>query len=534
MKLRWRDDAYVAASGDAVHILTRRGLARIDGASVGAWIDRLRPYLDGEHTLDELTAGLPPERRAAVLRVIGLLQKCGAVVEPEAGPQDKNLSVVLIGVEPMLWPLVRAAKRAGLRNITVMSPEASADLPAGTELVLYAGDGPAALPLSRACAQRAIPFGMMVHTGDATWLLPPGAAEWEDVWRRLGTPPAPAGVPVGGAAAQLVQAALAGVVPPPDRGRVVRIEQGTWTTTWHTCLPYQAANSPREMSFQQLRAAEPIDEAAFLRRIEPCHDDYLGLFTLTEAEGPQMPLNVCRAVPKDGGPAEVGVGFGADAARCDAAFKALTGWAMRAVSGSVRAYEIDDPERVRLLSVTSADAGLAAGTSWDQAVDRGLADQCLRMTLAELPSRSQPFARIDLAAADLGEEGGRCRDILSRLGELPDMYDVTGSLGVPVVACCVGSVTVGYFSALNPAEALGEGLKAALLHLQSAGYGVSEPLPERLRGSWPRTSIPATDRGAVASRLRARGRVALAVPLHHDPTVAEIMPYLARVVVADA
>ncbi|MGR6919177.1 hypothetical protein ACU635_33435 [[Actinomadura] parvosata] len=538
MRLRWRDDAYVAASEDAVHILTHRGLARIDGASMGAWIDRLRPYLDGEHALDELTAGLPPERRAAVLHVIELLQKCDAVGEPEAASQDANLPVVLIGVEPMLRPLVRAAQAAGLRSITVMSHEASADLSAdlsaGTGLVLYAGDGPSALPLSRACAQRGIPFGMMVHTGDATWLLPPGAAAWEDVWRRLGSPPAPAGVPVGGAAARLVRTALAGAVPPPARGRVLRIEQGTWTTTWHACLPYQAPAGSRETSLQRLRSAGPIDEAAFLRRIEPCHDDHLGLFTLTEAAGPQAPLNVCRAVPKDGGPAEVGVGFGVDAARCDAACKALAGWAMRAVGGSVRAYEIDNPERVRLLPVAGTDAGLAAGFSWDQAVERGLADQCLRMTLAELPSRSQPFSRIDLTTADLGEEGGRCRDILSRLGELPDMYDLTGSLGVPVVACCVGSVTIGYFSALNPAEALGEGLKAALLHLQNAGYGVTDPLPKRLRGSRPRTSIPATDLEAVASRLRARGLVALVVPLHHDPAVAEIMPYLARVVVADA
>jgi hypothetical protein len=512
MKLRWRDDAYVAASGDGVHLLTHRGLARIDGASAGAWIDRLRPYLDGEHPLDELTAALPAERRAAVLHVIGLLQKCGAVAEPEEGPQDKDLPVVLVGVEPMLSPLVRAARRAGLRNITVMG--LSADPPEGTGLVLYAGDGPAAVPLSRACAQRGIPFGMMAHTGDATWLLPPGAAEWEDVWRRLGTPPAPAAVPVGGAAARLVHAALA-----PGRGRV---------TTWHTCLPYRE----RETSLQELRAAGPIDEAAFLRRIEPCHDDHLGLFTLTEAAGPQTPLNVCRAVPKDGGPVEVGVGFGAAAARRDAACKALAGLAMRAVNGPVRAYELDDQERVRLLPVTGADAGLAADLSWDQAVDRALADQCLRMTLAELPSR--PFARIDLTAADLGEEGRRCRDILSRLGELPDMYDLTGSLGVPVVACCAGPLTIGYFSALDPAEALGEGLKAAVLHLQSPGHGVAEPLPDRLRGSSPRTSVPATDLGAVASRLRARGRVALVVPLHHDPAVAEVMPYVARVVVADA
>lgn len=79
MRVRWREDAYAAADGDGVHILTHRGLARIDGASIAGWVDRLAPFLDGERTVGELTAGLPPARGDAVRKVIDLLLECDAV-----------------------------------------------------------------------------------------------------------------------------------------------------------------------------------------------------------------------------------------------------------------------------------------------------------------------------------------------------------------------------------------------------------------------------------------------------------------------
>ncbi|GAA3720316.1 hypothetical protein GCM10022224_102870 [Nonomuraea antimicrobica] len=82
-------------------------------------------------------------------------------------------------------------------------------------------------------------------------------------------------------------------------------------------------------------------------------------------------------------------------------------------------------------------------------------------------------------------------------------------------AFCSGGTTIGYFAALDPAEALEEGLRAALLRLQSTYGSAAEPLPDRLRGSWRGGSAPAAEAAVeaatVAARLRARGRVAVAV-----------------------
>ncbi|MEV1243861.1 YcaO-like family protein [Nonomuraea sp. NPDC050022] len=587
MRLRLRDDVYVAATDDGVRILTHRGLARVDGTSIADWIDRLAPFLNGAHTIEELTARLPSDRVEAVKRVVDLLRACDAVQELPQQDDDREVhylerASVIAGVEPMLEPLVRAALASGLRNITVMDLDATpgiAEVPERTEMVFYAGDGPSALPLQRACAQAAIPVALMVDTGEATWLLPPGTPGWDDVRRRMGTTTAHVGTPVLGAAARLVRAAsraLTGAMPPAERGRLVRIEQGTWTHTWHSCIPHPFARtasvSSREEFIQRVRdllAGEPLDQESFLRRIAPCNDEHLGVFTLKEVAGPQIPLNLCRSVLADGD-SEIGAGFGYDAARRDAARKALAAYGARMVDprrltgadgrplmdsradpdvhpersravlrhGYVWAYEIDDPEKVRLLPAADVfvkrGAGLAAGDDWERAVGRGLADQCLRTAMASLSSQSEPFPQIDITTVDLHEEGRRCRDILTRLDELPQVYDLTGPLGVPIFACCSGEATIGYFADLDPAAALGEGLRCALQRLQSTGYGEAEPLPYRLRGPWQQTSAPPGDMTAVASRLHAQGRVALAVPLDHDPEVAAIMPYLTRVVMCDA
>ncbi|WP_188194653.1 YcaO-like family protein [Nonomuraea sp. SYSU D8015] len=569
MRLRLRDDVYIAATDDGVRILTHRGLARIDGTAIAEWLDRLTPFLGGEHTLEELTASLPPGPARSVKRVIELLVECDAV---QLVPQQQDIPddrvTVIAGVEPMLTPLVRAARASELRNITVMRLDLlprkhTIDLPDETGVVLYAGDGPTALPLERACAHLGIPLALMVRTDDATWLLPPGTAMWDDARRRMGTTGAHVGTPPTGATARLVQAtirALTGAMPPAERGRMVRMEHGSWTSTWHSCLPHPFAATAsvrsREEFLQRvrdLRAGEPLDGESFLHRIAPCHDEYVGLFTLTEAPGPQSPLNLCRAVLPDGR-FTIGTGFDYNAARCDAARKALAAYGARMVDprrlagadgrpltdprvdpsehGRVWGYEIDDRETARLVPVadvfTAEGAGLATGHDWEHAVGRGLADQCLRITLAEIPSRSEPYPRVDLTTVALRDT--RSREILARLDELPEVYDLTGPLGVTVLACCSGADTIGYFAALDPAEALEEGLRAALLRLQS-GYGPADPLPDRLRGSWRQFSASAVDVTTVASRLRARGRVATAVPLDHDPAVAEIMPYLARVVV---
>jgi hypothetical protein len=79
--LKLREDAYYVATSDGVYILTPHGEVVMTGRSIFGWIDRLAPYLDGRHTLAELTAALPTGRKQLTERVISALRDRGVVVE---------------------------------------------------------------------------------------------------------------------------------------------------------------------------------------------------------------------------------------------------------------------------------------------------------------------------------------------------------------------------------------------------------------------------------------------------------------------
>src|SRR4051812_12452820 len=84
--LKLRDDAYWAASATGLHILTQQGEVNLAGRSLSPWLDRLAPLLDGRHSLADLTAALPDDRRAFVTRLLGALVERGVVrtLEPPA------------------------------------------------------------------------------------------------------------------------------------------------------------------------------------------------------------------------------------------------------------------------------------------------------------------------------------------------------------------------------------------------------------------------------------------------------------------
>ncbi len=79
--LKLREDAYYVATSDGVYILTPQGEVVMTGRSIFGWVDRLAPYLDGQHTLAELTAALPAGRKQMTERVISALRDRGVVVE---------------------------------------------------------------------------------------------------------------------------------------------------------------------------------------------------------------------------------------------------------------------------------------------------------------------------------------------------------------------------------------------------------------------------------------------------------------------
>ena len=72
-KLKLRDDACYAPTSEGICILTNGGDVVLTGPSIFQWVDRLAPYLDGTHTLAELTASMPAGRRDMTERIINTL-----------------------------------------------------------------------------------------------------------------------------------------------------------------------------------------------------------------------------------------------------------------------------------------------------------------------------------------------------------------------------------------------------------------------------------------------------------------------------
>jgi hypothetical protein len=233
--LMLRDDAYRAKSEDGSSILTHRGVVSLTGASVHEWIERLAPYLDGRHTLAELTASLAPRRREFVADLVAALLKGEVVRELDAeqapGGDDGEVSAhrgeiafigyfrdraarvfqdyrqgasLVVGSGPLLPAVLRASLLSGRRRVRaavtdedgiglhgvglhgvdpravdlhpVASDEQLADMVGEADLVVHVADRPVprrAGLLDRLCAQRGVPVCQAVLVGGAAWLSGP-------------------------------------------------------------------------------------------------------------------------------------------------------------------------------------------------------------------------------------------------------------------------------------------------------------------------------------------------------------------------
>jgi hypothetical protein len=154
--LKLREDAYWSGSASGVYILTQQGEVSLTGRSVQSWLERLAPLLDGRHSLADLTAALPEDRRAFVARLLGALIERGVVRSlqspapagylpppltlaeqaehesqlrfvgyfqdeaPAAFGRYRALSTVIIGSGPVVTAAARAARRSGLRDVQVL------------------------------------------------------------------------------------------------------------------------------------------------------------------------------------------------------------------------------------------------------------------------------------------------------------------------------------------------------------------------------------------------------------------------------
>ncbi|MFF4738615.1 hypothetical protein ACFY2W_22415 [Streptomyces sp. NPDC001262] len=225
------------------------GSCTLTGRSLYDWMTRLEPFLTGRHTLDELTAALPPAHRAMVRNLVGLLQQHGFVTDasPERGhgltgaeceeyaeeiafvrhaadsaehrfERFRRARLLLAGGGPVAWAVVEAALAAGCRDLRVAVPhdevtsarEAAvrgrrdaaqhadivtgdaAALLDGIDAVLHVcatGRHQDAGELARICDRAGLPLGQVLVTGGEAWLSPfglPSGTQVDGGWRRLG------------------------------------------------------------------------------------------------------------------------------------------------------------------------------------------------------------------------------------------------------------------------------------------------------------------------------------------------------------
>ena len=73
MQPKLTSDTVYLPVGDDVYFRNNRGSLKLKGKLLYRWVETLAPYLDGNHTLAELTEGLDPERQALVTELIATL-----------------------------------------------------------------------------------------------------------------------------------------------------------------------------------------------------------------------------------------------------------------------------------------------------------------------------------------------------------------------------------------------------------------------------------------------------------------------------
>ncbi|MGH3776954.1 MAG: TOMM precursor leader peptide-binding protein [Pseudonocardiaceae bacterium] len=160
MRPKLRGDTKYVPTPDGVYLQNNRRVLRIPGKQVYQWVDRLAPYLDGNHSLAELTDGLSADRAEMVDQLVDTLAAAGFVKDVEAdcshtlSPAEtdsyapeiafidyfcdsaasrfeafRHTRVVAVGSGQTVAALVAANLAVGLRTVEVMiTDECSTDL----------------------------------------------------------------------------------------------------------------------------------------------------------------------------------------------------------------------------------------------------------------------------------------------------------------------------------------------------------------------------------------------------------------------
>ena len=152
MRPKLKGDTLFTPLDDGVIFRNNQGSFKLKGQTISRWVESLAPYLNGEHTLAELTAGLETEKEALVTDLVNTLSARGFVRDISQDlPHHLSLSeqetyaaelalidaycdsaasrferfreqqVLLIGSGLSLTGLVKALFSSGLRQLAVMT-----------------------------------------------------------------------------------------------------------------------------------------------------------------------------------------------------------------------------------------------------------------------------------------------------------------------------------------------------------------------------------------------------------------------------
>lgn len=196
----------------------------------------------------------------------------------------------------------------------------------------------------------------------------------------------------------------------------------------------------------------------------------------------------------------------------------------------------------------ASERGIATGMSWDEAICQALLDWCNYLTVECLKDARQAYLQVDLAKTPLTAEGMHLSHLLETgVRQTITVYDVTGPLRVPTFATCCDEKIVAYSTHCDGAQALRMGLERVLQKYQAEqclqpAYAVASvpDFPATLRSnqlSVPCYTLPDTwpaRQEWLLQSLQANGLRAFAVPLDHDPALAQVLPFTVRVLLSRA
>jgi len=396
---------------------------------------------------------------------------------------------------------------------------------------------------------------------------------------------------------------LSGTAEQAALAEMTRVDMLSLATQRHRFLahPFSLAVSlPDQVSLRatvrRLAEGERVDAEEFSRRATTCVQARLGVLgETTEGDFLQVPLAVSLVQVSDpvgllGPDVALPVTVGADLSLADARRAAvLRGLAVYAslmvdprrlhVRGDVADPRSGDPDEdlqalreglwdgyvwgygladglpyeipatavfPALRGVRSAylpPAGTAAGYDWPEALRSGIVSECRLLTIAAVVEGRTAAIPIDWHDVALDTRGDRYRAMVKIIGDRLNVYDVTGSPGVPTLAFCLDGATVTYASGFSFAQALRNGLADVLLCHQATASDQADYAPPSVP-QLPQPGHPArlaacpawsTDEAATVARLTRQGWSVAAVPLDHDPAVTtSVMPYLVNIVLTRA